>query len=247
MPPRLTFPDLDPDWRIETKYRIPLRQYYALKNALTPYVSPDTFTRSSPSKRYIVRSLYFDTYNFQLYREKVSGNCNRIKFRFRSYEPSPSTNGKIRVEMKVRKSGIMEKYGCFVPNALVLKGNKLPLNTSPVLVEFARFQYRWRLIPVTLVQYSREGYRSKAHDGIRITFDHNISSASASELFPQKIWWRRHYEQQVVFEIKHQHQMPNWIEDIIKYYNLRVVANSKYAMSVENGRNDLILPPWRQI
>jgi len=117
MDSNLTFPDLDldPDWRIETKYRINLRQYYAIKNALFPYVSPDTFTKASASKRYLVRSLYFDTYGFNLYREKVSGNCNRIKFRFRSYEDASSAQGQIRVEMKVRKGNIMEKYGCFVP------------------------------------------------------------------------------------------------------------------------------------
>ncbi len=252
MDENLNFPDLDldPDWRIETKYRVSLRQYYALKNALTPFLSRDHFTKREHSKRYLVRSLYFDTLGFRLYNEKISGNCNRIKFRLRTYDDSPEAKGQIRVEMKVRKGNIMEKYGNFVPYETYqnfISGGNLPMDDHPVLNEFERYRHRWRLLPVTIVEYQREGYHSRTHDGIRVTFDHGVKSAAACELFPQKTWWRRHYEQQVVLEIKHRQQMPDWMDKIIRYFNLKVVANSKYAMSVEVGRNDIVLPAWRHL
>lgn len=59
--------------RFERKYRCTHAQYLAIKNALYPYLQQDAFTRKAANQRYLVRSLYFDTSQYQVYFEKAGG------------------------------------------------------------------------------------------------------------------------------------------------------------------------------
>jgi len=242
--------ELDHIWRIETKYRISLREYFAFRNAIFPYMKPDTHTQMAKGGKYLVRSLYFDTPDYRIYNEKVNGNSDRVKFRIRTYGLDPKDDPDIRVEMKVRKSNFMEKYGTFVSFAdyeTFIQSRHWPANQDLVLIEFERLMHQWTLFPKTLVEYQREGYQSREKDDLRITFDHQVASSTAQELFPSKISWRRHYEQQVVLEIKHHYRIPDWMHYLIKHFNLKVIANSKFGASIEASSNDIILPSWRSI
>ena len=236
--------ELDPNWRFETKYRIKILEYYAIKNALPRYMKPDLYTQLKASKRYLVRSLYYDTRDYRMYTEKVDGVCNRIKFRIRTYGTDPLERPDIRVEMKVRKGNAMEKYGCFVSyeGYRQFKENRY-WNSSedPVLQEFTRYLHKWDLLPKTLVQYDREGFHSRFQDRVRLTFDHRIKSAPANDLFPRNPFWRRHYFSQIVMEIKHQGNMPGWLNHLIQSYHMKVIPNSKYANSIEIAPRDILV------
>ena len=237
--------EIDSNWRFETKYRISVLEYFAIKNALPAYMKPDLFTRLKPSKKYIVRSLYFDTRDYRMYTEKIDGICNRMKFRIRTYGTDPVKEPDIRVEIKVRKGNGMEKYGCFVSynDYLGFMHNRrwVPCE-NPVLAEFTRYTHKWNMRPKTLVQYDREGFHSRFKDKIRLTFDHRIMSASAEELFPPStIFWRRYYKSQIVLEIKHRNAIPSWLNNLIHSYRMKVVPNSKYSNSIEIApRNNII-------
>jgi hypothetical protein len=71
--------------RFEAKYKISRYQYYQVKNALAPFMQLDPFSNAAPKNKYLVRSLYFDTADYQAYYEKINGDCNRVKFRIRAY------------------------------------------------------------------------------------------------------------------------------------------------------------------
>jgi hypothetical protein len=239
------FEDLDSNWRFETKYRISAIDYFAIKNALAPFMKPDFYTKSSPKRKYLVRSLYFDTHDYRFYIEKIDGDCNRIKFRIRTYGTDPKEKPDIRVEMKVRKGNTMEKYGCFVSfedYRVFMDKHHWRDDKDPVLIDFTRYVRKWNLQPKTLVQYDREGFHSRTLDGIRLTFDHRIKSAPSKELFPTHEYWRRHYASQIVLEIKHQNNIPGWLENMIQSYHMKVIPNSKYANSIEVAPRDIIFP-----
>jgi len=228
--------EIDSNWRFETKYRIHPLEYLAIRNALPAYMKADLYTHAKPSKKYIVRSLYFDTRDYRMYTEKIDGVCDRMKFRIRTYDTNPVGKPDVKVEIKVRKGNGMEKYSCFVSyddyQGFMTDRRWLSLE-DPVLAEFTRHIHKWDLKPKTLVQYDREGFLSRFQDKVRLTFDHRIISAPAEELFPQNIYWRRHYMSQIVMEIKHQNNIPVWLHNLIQSYQMKVVPNSKYANSIE--------------
>jgi SPX domain protein involved in polyphosphate accumulation len=233
--------------RFERKYRCSPGQYLAIRNALTPYVVKDSFTHNASNSKYLVRSLYFDTDDYQLYLEKTGGNSNRSKFRIRTYSKSPKDNPDIRVEIKVREANLTQKYGSYISFddcQSFIRNRHWNNRNDPVLVEFERLSHLLNLRPKTLVEYQREGFHTKDGNNIRITFDHDVKSTSARNLFPDHIFWQRNYEQQIVMEIKHQETIPRWLNRLIIAHDLKLVANSKFVLGIEHSRPDIIFPAW---
>jgi hypothetical protein len=234
---------INSNWRIETKYRINALQYLALKNAVIPFLRPDPFTLKAPIKKYIVRSLYFDTWDYKLYTEKIGGVCDRMKFRIRTYGMDPAEKPDIRIEIKVRKGVSMEKFSTLInhqEHKNFTRFRKWSFDDDPVIMEFLRYVYKWNLHPTTLVQYLREGFQSIEQEDLRITFDHQIKSTSAKELFPNNIIWHRHHLSQIVLEIKHKNEIPLWLNEIIQYFSLKVISNSKYTNAIEFSKRNHI-------
>lgn len=240
------------NWRFELKYRISPQQYNCVKNALLPYMKLDNYTRVSPSGSYLVRSLYFDTFDFKAYHEKMGGDFGRIKIRVRSYTDQESGDLPLRVELKTRRGSAMEKFSTFIPAwsfSEFLKTWHWPDNINkndPVLVEFERLLHLRTLRPKILVAYQREGFASRSREDLRITLDHHVRSASASTLFPQSPFFRDHHRYTTILEIKCRNQRPAWLTELVKRHSLKVVANSKYTQGIEAVRPDVVNPRWSQ-
>lgn len=233
--------------RFERKYRCTHAQYYAVRNALYPYLQQDSYTRRTTNKKYLVRSLYFDTRYYQIFSEKSGGNSDRLKYRIRTYSNSIEDEPDIRVEMKVREANLTRKYGSYITqeDCRHFLFYRHWLNTEdPVLVEFERHVHLLNLLPKILVEYHREGYQVKDGSGMRITFDHRIRSARSSRLFPEKPSWHVHHEQMVVFEVKHTQPLPSWFHQVVKNHGLRLVSNSKFAFGIQASQPDLVFASW---
>ncbi|EEG78406.1 polyphosphate polymerase domain-containing protein [Dethiobacter alkaliphilus] len=236
-------------WRFELKYRISQWQYYQIKNAITPYMKPDEFTLAQLGGAYLVRSLYYDTHNYQAYHEKIGGDFGRIKIRTRSYTDIADENTKIRVELKTKRGSAMEKFSSFVPYssyAAFMETGHWPAYDSPVLTEFERLYYLRTLKPKLLVQYRRLGLKSRFGENLRITFDMDVRSADSSSLFPATPFFRVHDPNLIILEIKCQSEQPQWLSKLVKQYGLKIVANSKYTRGIEISRPDAVTPMWSQ-
>lgn len=231
--------------RFERKYYCTHSQYYALKNALYPYIQKDFFTQKAPDNKYLVRSLYFDTREYKLFFEKCGGISDRIKFRIRTYGENIKDKPDLRVEIKVRQSNLTLKYGSYISIENYLHFNKtrhIMFDYDPVLEEFERHTHILDLQPTTIIEYRREGYQTRDGENIRITFDHGIKSASSKILFPKKVFWHKHFEQMIVLEIKHSKAIQNWLNRIIKNSGLCLISNSKFALGIQNSQPDIIHP-----
>ena len=229
-------PELEDNWRYESKYRLTIQQYHQLKNAFQPYLVLDPYTRDKPDHRYLVRSLYYDSFDLRAYFEKVNGNNNRIKYRLRSYSSTLNNEPPIRVELKLRRGIKTEKLSTFIPASdykTFLDTKHFSAEDNPVLIEFERYVHTRNLHPKLLVEYHREGYQTRTKDQLRITFDHDVSSVSAKNLFPRQPLFRSHHKNIIVLEIKHHQQLPSWLKKIVKDHNLKIVANSKYCQGIE--------------
>jgi SPX domain protein involved in polyphosphate accumulation len=233
-------------WRFEVKYRISIFDYHRLCIAIMPFMKRDFYTDRSSLKKYFVRSLYYDTYDYRLYNEKMSGDSERIKLRLRTYSKKISQQTVIRVELKVRKGNGMEKFGVSITPCEYLcfkKTGHWPSNLNPILQEYERHLHLWALKPQVLVEYVREGFEDRGREGVRITFDHKVCGAQADNLFPNSPpFFREFHPHNIVLEIKTKQNRPKWVHRLIHDYGLRWVANSKFAQGIQTARHDLCYP-----
>jgi len=233
-------------WRFELKYKLPIQRYHEIRNAMVPHMEPDEFTMDK--NEYLVRSLYFDTHHYQAYHEKINGDFGRIKIRVRAYTDQKSMDAPLRVELKTRRGAAMEKFSSFVPyyayDEFMRTGHWPETEESPVLTEFARLYHLRTLRPKLLVQYLREGLVSRRREDLRITFDREVSSCSADEIFPDHSFFRKHHPETLILEIKCKQEQPRWLTSLIRDHGLKVMANSKYTQGVEFSRPDVVTPMW---
>ncbi len=233
--------------RFERKYRCTYAQYYAIRNAIYPYIQQDSYTYSAPKKKYLVRSLYYDTPNYQIFFEKAGGNSDRLKYRIRTYSTSRGDQPDIRIEMKLREANLTKKFGTYITLDdcdHFLTHRHWKNQNDPILEEFERHVHLMNLVPKALVEYHREGYQTKDGSGTRITFDHRIRSGFSRELFPNKVLWHVHHEQLVVLEVKHNNKLEPWFNRVVKSNGLTMVSNSKFSYGIQASQPDLVFPSW---
>ncbi len=231
--------------RFEYKYKLSQIQYYAVKNALMPYVNPDLYTEKAKDNRYLVRSLYFDTHHLKAFYERNDGQFGRIKIRLRVYQDFYDDKGTLSVELKTKKGSRMTKYAALMPLSsyqYFLKEGIFPEKDNPVVDEFIRLKMTRLLEPQLIVQYCREGYVPKAHGNLRITFDHGVSSTRAKVLFPNSPILKSHRPKNIILEIKCQQKQPVWLQKIVKSQNLKMTTNSKYVQGIEVIRPNMVTP-----
>ncbi|SDB81141.1 VTC domain-containing protein [Pelagirhabdus alkalitolerans] len=232
--------------RFEYKYLISRQQYHQIKNAALIYMDMDKFTLRSEDQKYLVKSLYFDTNDYEAYTDKCYGNYSRIKLRIRSYHENFSNDTPISVELKTRKGLNMTKYSVFVKGRDYLeyiRTGHWPNHNNEVLTEFERLAHLKALRPKTLVRYKREGLQPKDREDFRLTFDHTVESASADRLFPEKPLYKGHdHHKGIILEIKTLDIIPPWLQRIIQQYGLKAMSNSKYGQSIELTRKDVVMP-----
>lgn len=235
------------NWRFEYKYRLPVQQYLRVKNYIQPYMEIDEYSERAPGKKYLVRSIYYDSIKLDAFYEKVEGDSDRIKFRIRTYAEREEEGQVIRAEMKVRKGAITEKYGAFISVGEYrefIKRKRWPEVRDVVLEEYERYVHLKTLNPVLLTQYRREGYRSRSREEIRITFDHRVKSAHSEELFPLSPKFHEHHNGLIVLEIKCNKQQPEWLRRLAQEQGLRIMANSKYVQGMMAAYPSVVTPVW---
>ncbi len=229
-------------FRFEFKYRISYYQYLNVKSSISPYMRFDSYTQNNKSKKYLVRSLYYETSDYELYSQKMSGDAERAKFRLRTYSAKMEQTQNIRAEIKVRQGESLAKYSTFasIPAyQYFINHCKWSMEESdPVLIEFNRYLLAKALRPKVLVEYNREGYESRTNSQVRITFDHHVRSVHEKTLFPSNPFFRAHHPFEIVLEIKCKSTYPFWLKKIILDNGLRYIANSKYTQSIEASRQD---------
>lgn len=232
--------------RFEVKYRIDQIQYLQIKHAIRPFVIADSYTRNHSAGKYFVRSLYYDSYDYRFYHEKMNGDHERLKLRLRTYTKDIEKCDAVRVELKVRHSNSMVKHSHWVGIKEYLKfieTRHWQDSSNKILSEFERVIHLLDLSPKVLIEYFRDGYAARSDSGLRITFDHKVSGSQSDELFPERKLFKRQFSPGIiVMEIKSNDVLPSWLQSVIRNYGLRWVANSKFSHGIQASRHDLMHP-----
>lgn len=226
--------------RMEVKYLIDRTTRTALTRDLQALMRPDAHTNQHGSYR--VRSLYFDTFDFRAYHDKMAGAAERHKLRVRVYPDSATF---VRFEVKSRYTSFIHKITVDLPIAEyesvkpAIYQHALPpehlLKNNGVSKEFFRLQRQLNMFPKVMVQYRREAYERLEINRTRVNFDDELVAARNLDLLAPMEGARSLLKYgHTIFEIKVDGTMPFWLHTLIAKYNLQNQAISKFCYAVRS-------------
>lgn len=230
------------NFRFEAKYRIP-EKIAGFIEADVKKFGMQADEHGSADGGYYVTSLYFDSHDFNDYQEKAGGFLKRKKVRARIYEPYLDKSENIWLEIKkrydVKNTKTRLKLNREQWSEFMQKGPLVLLNISKsgeisraaAVNEILGDIIRFSLKPKLVVRYWRRPFLNGLKD-LRITFDSNLEACKTAAL-EYNGFVERVNKDGAVMEAKFDYLMPFWLKGIIKNYNLKRDAFSKYEQSLE--------------
>ena len=237
--------------RYEYKYFVPMSKLDLLRDMINPFTKLDKYASSRPSKEYTVRSIYFDTPDFECYTTKIAGLKHRNKVRLRGYNEEDGSNI-VFMEIKRKYEGPIMKNRAPIRfedfKKLVRSEGQSVDDLVDNTKKFAeardnarRFLYNIyarKMRPVVVVIYEREPFLSNYYDpenNLRITLDKNLRCCpypAIGELFEEKRLQHalRGY---FILEVKFNKYYPSWMKTIIGTLGLHRESASKYCISID--------------
>lgn len=232
--------------KFENKYLVPIELLYELRTHINPFMEKDIYMKMSSPLGYTVRSLYFDTLQFDYYYDKINGLKIRKKIRIRGYNEL-NHNNIVFLEIKRKNIKLINKQRApirytnlkdlFITSdteryILTDNGYKNALDNSQ---RFFYHIHRSLLQPLVQVIYEREAFFSKFDPSLRITFDKNLRSfinPDIRKLFNEenvKYFLPNHF----ILEVKYYGVFPSWLSSILGSFGLKLQSYSKYAKSID--------------
>ncbi len=240
-------------YRHELKFLCEERQLCVIENRIRHICRQDAYAGESGA--YLVRSLYFDTYDDRCYQENLAGADCRKKYRIRAYNDETD---KLRLECKYSRRGMKAKESCAIDGLrcreLAAAGTKAAiegLGGSPgtgiqegaasqgrELLDRFLLERRMELLePKVVVEYERRPYVYGAGN-VRITFDRAIRTSPEVGAFPEKSKTGRSIlpEGVHILEVKYDEALPGAVRELLTAgQELRRTSFSKYALCRKYG------------
>jgi len=167
--------------RYELKYTIPAHRVADISAFVEPYCSLDYHSSISPDNFYQVNSLYFDSPDFVLLRNRLGGVHDRFNMRVRTYGAQPQEPWFLEVKRKV--GDIIRKYRARVKEGDLARILDPGVDVGPYLKGpgdaknaelFRRLAHAYNAVPVVQTTYKRKAYFSTCDDYARVTFDKGL-------------------------------------------------------------------------
>jgi len=198
----------------------------------SPYGFREIFTRRS------VNNIYFDDFNYSFYKQNVSGDGDRKKYRLRWYGDDFSMVKKATMEIKKKFGEVGDKYSYKLKN-LQLNLNQLSADEvqNAVITELKNTDNRellfsfQNLFPALYNTYERRYFLSSC-GAFRITLDYNMK------------FYNPHYKdyriseytlesQETVFELKYETAHDKESRKLTQKWHNRMSKNSKYVNGID--------------
>ncbi|MEA3523634.1 MAG: polyphosphate polymerase domain-containing protein [Campylobacterota bacterium] len=238
--------------RYELKYIISPELVEPITQYLYAFCELDYHSQHSEDHFYYVNSLYYDSPNFLFLKNRLYGKNPRFNMRTRSYGEHPKPP--FFLEIKAKNSGTVNKYRAVLRNSewpnmfsdpeFILDPATLDFDNKEL---FHRTLIKYNVEPKIFTQYQRRAFVSVIDEYTRVTMDINLQYYLEKNYNvipdPEKL---THYDNELTFsplsedaknnvilEIKClPHQIPLWVIDMIRYFQLSRTSFSKYAQSI---------------
>lgn len=225
-------------------------------------MKPDGFVSHLDIPSYPVHSLYLDTPDLHTYHTTVNGDADRFKLRVRYYDEKP--NSPIFFEIKrrvdrcickqrarVRRECVAELLNGAWPTARHLHPSAA--SDLPDLRDFCKLLRQLNARPRARVSYNREAWVSESSNPVRVTMDRRVqvepdrtptlSTAYKNPVEPFAM---------VILELKFSNYFPEWLQLMVRRFNLTQIGAAKYvegvmALGPDRFKEGLPLPGVRWI
>lgn len=222
--------------RFEKKYLISKIEAAKINNLFSAVLKADSHNEGDG---YMVRSLYFDSFDDSDFYDKENGYNYRKKIRLRIYSCDSQT---AKLEKKEKWGTNQWKRSL---NISKLDAEKLISGDfSPLLnynSEFAFELYEIMSIgiyrPRCIVEYDRTAYIVEENE-IRLTLDSNIrATESCYDLFSKNLNLTPVCDpENVTLEVKYNGFLLSYVTELLSNCNRRPTSNSKYVMGRSSSR-----------
>lgn len=221
-------------YRNELKFLCGEREMYLVEDKIRHICALDMHV--GENGKYLVKSLYFDTFDNRCYYENLSGVDDRKKYRIRIYNNDKSV---IKLECKYSWHGRKAKESCEITELQcrqLMEGGhaaEMGMRSGQELLQRFTAEKRMELLaPKVIVEYTRTPYVFNAGN-TRVTFDRAIRSSSNIRDFPDRMEPTRSVlpEGVHILEVKYDEVLPAAIAEMLAVgRNLRRTSFSKYAL-----------------
>lgn len=221
--------------RTEKKYPVSGAQVYRLVSVLGQVFPLDEYCEDG--RGYLVRSVYFDSFDNQDFFEKEAGLECRKKIRLRTY----GNSGPVKLEWKQKQGSVQRKRSLILAREdakALVEGEYRVLFSyeEPIAKEFYTLMVSKLYRPRCMVQYIRQAFVVPVNQ-TRITVDSGLSSHEGSyglfselpPLYPAADLGH------ATLEVKYNHFLPGYVKDILSPFGLSEVSNSKYVAARRYG------------
>ena len=232
-------------YRYEFKYILNKKISDQIEKEALNFMIYDGHVKKELNNKYFVRSLYFENNFSSNFYEKVDGMKIRRKYRLRTYSNFFDPKVPIFFEVKGRISERTYKKRINIKNKylnlfLSQSKNFNLLNLYPnneMIRNFIFDSSRKNLKPLILVDYKRRPYINKFGLYFRLTFDTNLLSSKANNLFSNDKYtsWLECKAGYTILEVKFDRSIPAWFHRIIQCYNLKRKSISKFVLGMSSS------------
>ena len=187
---------------------------------------------------YFNRSLYYDTIGYRDYNQYINGEKRRQKVRIRTYNYKNDLmtleikNKDNRKVWKDKISGTFENLHSMITDNFTIKNFNQGSYGNFLLT---KYQY----LPKMTIVYQRCALTCAFGSDLRITFDYNIRYGNEDLFFRDLLLSDKMLKRYdvVIMEIKLSNYMPNFLRNLLQYYELSPETFSKYCEAVKKTYN----------
>ena len=228
--------------RYELKFLLTMAEYSALRNAILPHMSYDTY--GNTEGKYNIVTLYYESDDKKIYYETMNRLSFRQKLRLRIYDQA-DLNSSAFIEIKQKFKNVVNKRRTVIPLSEAYKVlaqpydedliNSVHASNPQILREALHFKDLYELKPSTVVSYDRQAFSGTAENekDLRVTFDYNLM-CRADDLAIENGPEGMHFIDQdaVILEVKVSDSVPFWLARILSDFNFSKQGFSKFCTSI---------------
>jgi len=237
--------------RYEAKYIIPYQLVQPIQDFIEPFCVPD-YNCEAESSEYIITTLQLDTQDMALFKAKREEALARFKLRIRTYGTEGDQPVFLEIKRKIKdvivktRSAISPEMWPYVAESFA-RGQlmDIPFHNREEENNYINFFKLVREVgakPVVLLRYRRRPYLGKNDRYARVTFDRRMCYQFQRnwQVFPRNDCWRPMDTPEdmnrsfagVILELKTYSDVPLWMVELTKRFNLERIGFSKYYTAV---------------